>query len=297
MAKIVLLENLRALFYAPFYLAHLRGLFADEGMDLSLEESHDPSNTVERAITGDVDVCWGGPLRVLKSYDQDPDVGLVCFGEVIGRDPFFLIGRETPRAFNLQTLRDLRIGVVNEVPTPWICLQQDLRDAGIDPATLNVRSDRGMDENLAALLSGELDVFQAFQPWVEQAQRAGYKILVASAERGPPAYTSLYTRRDKMTTRREEFLAMTRAMKRAVASIYEDEPAQTASTLAPFFPHLSLDIIAACVDRYRTLQLFNPTGELPREGFERLRQSMLASGYISRGASFETCVDNSLVAR
>ena len=92
MTRIVLLENLRALFYAPFYLAHQRGLFADEGIDLSLEESHDPSDTVARAIAGDVDVCWGGPLRVLKSYDQDPSVGLVCFGEVIGRDPFFLLG-------------------------------------------------------------------------------------------------------------------------------------------------------------------------------------------------------------
>jgi NitT/TauT family transport system substrate-binding protein len=26
--------------------------------------------------------------------------------------------------------------IVSEVPTPWLCLQEDLRQAGIDPAPL-----------------------------------------------------------------------------------------------------------------------------------------------------------------
>ena len=52
MAKIILLENLRALFYAPFYIAHARGMFAEEGVEVSLEESHSPLDTAARAIAG-----------------------------------------------------------------------------------------------------------------------------------------------------------------------------------------------------------------------------------------------------
>ena len=296
MAKIVLLENLRALFYAPFYLAHARGLFAEEGVEVSLEESHSPLDTAARAIAGDVDVCWGGPLRVLKSYDQNPEVGLVCFGEVIGRDPFFLVGRETQQAFTLDCLRGLRIGVVSEVPTPWICLQQDLLDTGIDPATLDVVSGRGMGENLEAVKSGEIDVFQAFEPYVEQAIGSACKILLAGADRGPTAYTCFYTRRDKIETRRDEFRAMTRALTRSVGAIYADDGLVSAATLAPFFPDLAPALIAACINRYRILRIYNPTGELAKAGFERLRQSMRSSGFITEGTSFENCVDNSLVS-
>ncbi|MCB1744784.1 MAG: ABC transporter substrate-binding protein [Gammaproteobacteria bacterium] len=295
MTSITLLENLRAVFYAPFYLAHARGLFADEGVDVALEESASPLDTAARAIAGDVDVCWGGPLRVLKSYDEDPDVDLVCFGEVIGRDPFFLVGRPPAGPFSLGQLRGLRIGVVNEVPTPWICLQQDLIDAGIDPGSLEVVANRGMADNLAAALAGELDVFQAFQPYVEQAVQAGLEVLVASADRGPTAYTSFYTRRDKLPTRREAFRAMTRAMARSVAAVYTDDPMYTARTLEPYFPDHDVKLIAACIDRYRDRQIYNRTGELPRAGFERLRQSMLSTGFIRTGASYETCVDNTLM--
>jgi NitT/TauT family transport system substrate-binding protein len=294
--KIVLLENLRALFYAPFYLAHARGLFAEEGVDVSLEESNSPIDTAARAIAGDVDVCWGGPLRVLKSYDQNPAVGLVCFGEVIGRDPFFLVGRETEEPFTLDSLRRLRMGVVSEVPTPWICLQQDLLDAGIEPETLDVVSGRGMDENLEAVKSGEIDVFQAFQPYVEQAIGSGCKILVASADRGPTAYTCFYARRDKLETRRAAFRAMTRALARSIGAIYAEDGIVTAAALAPFFPDLAPALIAACIDRYRILRIYNPTGELPKAGFDRLRQSMRSTGFIVNGTSFENCVDNSLVS-
>jgi NitT/TauT family transport system substrate-binding protein len=31
----------------------------------------------------------------------------------------------------------MRIATVSEVPTPWLCLQEDLRQAGIDPARLD----------------------------------------------------------------------------------------------------------------------------------------------------------------
>ena len=114
---ITLLENLRAVFYAPFYLAFERGYFQAEGADVRMQESYDPTDTLPRLLSGEIDVCWGGPLRILRKYDQQPDCGLVCFGEVVGRDPFFLIGREPG---GLQDLPGRKLHVVSEVPTPWI---------------------------------------------------------------------------------------------------------------------------------------------------------------------------------
>ena len=92
----------------------------------------------------------------MKAHDQDKHSPLVSFCEVVSHDPFFLIGTSKP--FRLDDLAHLRFASVSEVPTPWQCLQQDLRDAGIDPDKLPRFSDRAMTRNYHALQAGDLDV-------------------------------------------------------------------------------------------------------------------------------------------
>jgi NitT/TauT family transport system substrate-binding protein len=290
-SPISLLENLRALFYAPFYLAFEHGHFAAEGVEVGMQESFDPTDTLPRLLSGEIDVCWGGPLRVLRAYDQNPDVALVCFGEVVGRDPFFLVGREPG---GLADLPGKRLGVVSEVPTPWICLQQDLRDLGIDPAGLDARQQPGMAENRVALAAGSLDAFQAFQPFAEEALQAGGHLLYAAATRGPTAYTCFYTLKRTVERRHDDFRGMVRAVRRAVADAYDRPASETAAALGRLFPEVAPKVMAACIERYRALGLWNGTGVMEEAGFERLRQSMIGSGFIRHGTDFATAVDNSL---
>src|SRR5450432_69982 len=89
-------ENFRALFYAPFYAAVATGAFKDAGVEVELVPSPEPAAAVAALKAGKVDVMWGGPLRVAISHHDDPKSDLVCFCDVVARDPFFLIGG-TPR--------------------------------------------------------------------------------------------------------------------------------------------------------------------------------------------------------
>ena len=296
MAPITLLENLRAVFYAPFYVAVDRGYFADAGVDVRFVESTDPGDTLPRLISGEVDVCWGGPLRVLRAYDQNPDCGLICFGEVVGRDPFFLVGRGFGSAFSLADLVGKRLGVVSEVPTPWICLRQDLADAGVDQADIQIVTGQSMAQNESALAANDLDAFQVFQPFAERAARAvGAEVIYAAAERGPTAYTSFYTTNEIMARRRDDFRAMVSACKRAVATVYAEGGAGVAPTLQRFFPAESARLLTDAANRYMAHRLYNPTGVMSEQGFERLKFSMISAGFIEHGAAFTNCVDNSLV--
>ncbi len=288
---ITLLENLRAVFYAPFYLAFERDYFRTEGADVTMQESHDPTDTLPRLLSGEIDVCWGGPLRILRAYDKQPDCGLVCFGEVVGRDPFFVIGRE-PGA--LEDLAGKRLHVVSEVPTPWLCLQEDLRDLGIDPASLGAVQKPTMPENRDALAGGEIDAFQTFQPYAEQALRAGGHLTYVAANRGPTAYTCFYSIKSTVERRREDFRAMVRAARRAVNDTYDQPPEETARAMTRLFPDFPLELLTACVQRYCDLGLWSRTGVLQEAGFDRLRQSMIGSGFITTGTDFATMVDNSL---
>ena len=54
------------------------------------------------------------------------------------------------------------------MPTPWICLADAIRRAGIDPGSLQRIPDRTMEQNEAALRAGELDAIHVFQPYAER---------------------------------------------------------------------------------------------------------------------------------
>jgi len=293
---ITLLENLRAVFYAPFYMAVDRGYFTEAGVDVRFVESPDPGDTLPRLLSGEVDLCWGGPLRVMRTLDQQPDCGLVCFGEVVGRDPFFLVGKGFGDTFRLADLTGKRLAVVSEVPTPWVCLRQDLIDAGVDVADIAVIEGRSMGQNEAALAAGEIDAFMAFQPFAERGSRqAGARVIYTAADRGPAAYTCFYTSREAMARRREDFRAMAAACRRAVQEVYAEGAGAALPTLQKYFPDEPAELLEAAVARYLRHKLYNPTGALPEEGVGWLKRAMLTAGTIKGDVPFAACVDNSLV--
>jgi NitT/TauT family transport system substrate-binding protein len=288
-------ENFRALFYAPFYAAHAIGAYDSEGVDVTLVSSSDPARTAAALHAGDVDVMWGGPLRVLLTHAQNPASDVVCFCDAIARDPFFVIGREPRPDFRFADLAGVRFASVAEVPTPWLCLQDDIRRDGIDPATMDRISGPSMAENAAALYAGSIDAAQLFEPYAEEliASGAGH-VWYAAADRGLTAYTVLVTRRPLLDKRRDELLAMTRAMTRTLRWMADTPGSDIARALAEYFPSVAHDIFAAAIDRYRGLGLFAADPVLKRDGFDRLQAAMLSGGALDREIAFEDCVDNSL---
>src|SRR5271156_5081284 len=147
--KIRLMENFRAIFYAPYYAAQVLDFYAREGVDVQMFPSDTPGDAISHLTNNTIDLTWAGPMRVMLARDQNAGSELVAFAEVVSRDPFFLIGK--CRSFNLSNLTHLRFATVSEVPTPWMCLQHDLRENGIDPAGIARISDRTMPDNYAAL--------------------------------------------------------------------------------------------------------------------------------------------------
>ena len=119
---IILQESLRALFYAPFYVALARDAFAAEGVEIRFTSSPRPQDAALRLMDGTVDVCWGGPMRVMETYQKRPGCDIVCFAEVVTRDPFLLMGRVPKPGFTLADLKSATLASVSEVPTPWLCL-------------------------------------------------------------------------------------------------------------------------------------------------------------------------------
>lgn len=291
--NIRLAENFRAVFYAPFYATHALGLFAEQGVSITLLDSPSPGAGIAELAKGNIDVMWGGPLRVIKERDQfkRTEGSLVAFCEVAAKDPFFLLRRRQAAPFELKELVKLRFASVSEVPTPWLCLQQDLREVGVDPAQLNRVADRSMQDNLDALLRGELEVIQVFEPYVSLAlANEDLEIVHAASQRGYTAYTTFISTFDGMQRNHAGFEAMISAIEKFRPWLAAHGPAELARVVKSFYPHVSLDILTACLTRYHAAQLWTCRRAISRQGFARLAASMLDSGYIERAARYEDCV-------
>ncbi len=292
---ITLQESLRAIFYAPFYVALARDAFAAEGVEIRFVSSPRPQDAALRLMDGTVDVCWGGPMRVMETYQNVPGCDIVCFAEVVTRDPFLLIGRTPRPSFELADLKAVGLATVSEVPTPWLCLQHDLRLAGIDPTTINRLTGRTMAENVAALKAGDVDVIQVFEPFPSLllADKSAH-IWYEAARRGPTSYTTFYARRGLLASRRDELLRMVRAIHRTEKWVTRASGTEIATTISGYFNDLPPAILEAACMRYKALGIWNDTPVLPRAGYDRLRESLVSGGFVSPGASFEAAVDNTL---
>jgi NitT/TauT family transport system substrate-binding protein len=290
-------ENFRAVFYAPFYAAFALDAFAAEGLEVRFEASDAPGPTARGRENGNGSdapaIWWGGPMRILVARDADPNSDLVSFCEVVTRDPFIVVGRTPCSEFDFAALGGCRLGTVSEVPTPWMCLQDDIRRAGIEPTGLNLVTGRSMAENAQALRDGTLDAAQLFEPFVEElvASGAGH-IWYAAASRGPTAYTSLYAARATLERDREAAIAVTRAIFRTQKRLQASSAREIAELVGAFFPNVGPVTLERAIARYKALGIWGRDPRLPRDGFERLRAACLSGGLIECGSAYEDCVDN-----
>jgi len=226
-------------------------------------------------------------------YDQRANCDLVCFGEAVTRDPFMLIGRTARPNFRLGVLTAMRIATVSEVPTPWLCLQDDLRRAGIDPEALSRSEERNMADNAAALRYGEIDVAQLPQPLAEEliASGAGH-LWYAAADRGLCSYTTFYARHSVLDAKRGEMMKLVRGLYRTQKWLRLHPPDMVAGVIQRYFPGVPPALLAAAIARYRDQRIWSRDPILPQEGYQRLVGALVSGGFCS-GTPYETAVDNS----
>jgi NitT/TauT family transport system substrate-binding protein len=175
---------------------------------------------------------------------------------------------------------------------PWLCLQEDLRQAGIDPARLDRIIDRSMAENLNALTEGRIEAAQFFEPVVEEALASGKGHL-------------WYVARARLH-QLHSFCHDPRAARSGCRTLIvhgQSNPADPAMALCPvcagdaaaissFFPALDIGVLAAALAHYQTQSVWGRDPVLPENGFDCLRRSLVSGGFIRRPMPYTACVDN-----
>lgn len=293
--RVTLCENMRAVPYVPFYLALAGGYWESEGLDIRHVVSPSTARTAIGLLDGSVEVSWGGPMRVMMHHDADPKCPLVCFAQVVARDPFILVGRTRKAAFRWQDLVGLRVAPAGDVPTPWMTFQDDLQRAGLDPAAIAGRRVRPMARNLDAYRRGTVDVVQVFEPYADALVSEGRgHVWHCFTERGDIAYTTFYAPRRFTRSRREACRRLVRGIARAQAALFASKPATVADAVASFLPEVSRAALTRIIASYRASGLWSRRPDLPAAPYLRLKAALVSGGLIRTDPAYERLVDAEL---
>jgi NitT/TauT family transport system substrate-binding protein len=290
---ISLLENFRALFYTPYYASIEIGSYKNAGVDVILVEDSTPGNGIDAIARGEPVLTWGGPMRVLKDHSENPKSDLICFCEVVGKDPFHILGHEPKPDFTMQDLTKVKLATFSEAATPWNCLQEDLRRADIDPASVDRVTDGAAADNIEAFMSGSIDAIQILEPYTEQLLTSGKAHLwYEGASRGVCSYTTFYTSRAFVNDHELEMLAMTSAMAETLKWVYAEDALTVAKTIAKYFPDEDVTLLARSLKRYQAAEIWNKTSAFHQQGLERLRAGLLTNKFIERNVPYSEIIDS-----
>ena len=248
-----LYENLRACSYTPFYLAQVEDMFSVEGLDVSLILSPSTTETAQGLIEGRADVSFGGPMRVLMHHNEaklNNEVSeLICFAQVVARDPFILLGRTPNDNFNFHDLLNNKLAVAIDVPTPWMTLQDDLSRANIDPKSIQRYPDALMHENVSKFKTGKINLVQLFEPFAQELKETGAHIWHRFASRGDIAFTTFYALKSFTIDNREICEALVRVMNRSLQAVHSMNSIEIAKIIGPgFFPDLSITSLSSIIE-------------------------------------------------
>jgi len=286
---------MRAVPYVPFYLALAGDFWRSEGLEVKHVLSPSTSRTATGLLDGSVEVSWGGPMRVMMHHDADPACPLVCFAQVVARDPFVLVARGRNPGFRFQDLAGLRVAPAGDVPTPWMTFQDDLQRAGLDPAAIAGKRVRPMAINIKAYLRGGVDVVQVFEPHADRLVREGHgHIWHRFTDRGDIAYTTFYAPRRFTRSRREACRRLVRGIARAQRALFKATPREIADAVTPFLPELDRAALVRIVGAYREAGLWSRTPDLPPAPFLRLKAALVSGGLIRRDPTYEKVIDSEL---
>jgi NitT/TauT family transport system substrate-binding protein len=281
-----------SVFYAPYYVAIHRGMFAHAGLDAETYCFGDGAKAAAELARGAIDVAVGGIMRSLMLYDQGDPAPPVHFARINDRDGFFLVGR--PGDFSWPDLLGRRLMRFAEAPTPWYILRAHLRGLALDPDRITVVPDRPLPEVAAAFRAGETDYLETPAPVAEELLRDGAAVIhrEMAIEIGPLPYSSYSVTPDRATKEPGLLEAVARANVDALAWIQSVSGSDVWDAIRPAFTGEDATLMRRAVERYHRLGLWHSDATLPRASFDTLATMLQRGDLIRRIAPYEVCCND-----
>lgn len=158
------------LYYLPLSVAHLKGFFKDEGLDVRVADFPDGDQAMQSVIGGDADVVSGAFEQTIRLQIK----GQFCRSFVLqGRTPMSVLAvsrRQLPDYHSPDDLRGRKIGVTTDESSTRMMASFFLVQHGVAPTDVSFVSVGAGEEAVDALRSGRIDAIANLDPVISTLQ-------------------------------------------------------------------------------------------------------------------------------
>jgi ABC-type nitrate/sulfonate/bicarbonate transport system substrate-binding protein len=151
------------------------GLFEDEGLDVTLEQTSGGAQAIPSLIAGEYDITYGNYTSALLAAQQGLPVRIVAGNDVGADDHSVLVSPDAP----YQSAADLagaRIAVNNLQNIGTVAINAVLEDAGVDISTIQF-VELPLPDMAPALDAGDVDAIWLVEPFQAAAVADGARVL------------------------------------------------------------------------------------------------------------------------
>ncbi len=293
-------EVTHSVFYAPLYLADALGYFKEENIEIELTNGGGADNVMAAVLSGDAEIGFCGPEAALYVLiGGSTDVPTVI-GQLTKRDGSFLVSRNPEPDFKWENLKGKEIlagrkGGVPAMTFEYVLNNHNLKD-GVD---LTLNYDVAFNLMVSAFEAGTGDYCTMFDPTAYEYEAAGKGYVVASVGEasGEVPYTCFIAKNSWLEKNEDTAEGFLRAVTKAVKYVNETPSKTVAPYLTAYFEGISVDALAASVERYRTIDAWRTELTMTEDSFDRLQDIIDNAGELSRRADVEELTNNSFAAK
>ncbi len=284
METLRIIQRFHALFYTPQFVTLHLGVLEQEGLQVELNTAANGAELSATLLRGEADLGLSGSIRTLELAEKGSRERLISLIEVNSRDGFFVLGRGPQPRFQWADLVGSRFILFAEAPTPWLCLQQVLRNYGVDIGAIKLITDLPTAQAVEAFLRGEADYLEQGQPAVEMLVNTGRASIVASEGEAVGALPfSAYLTTPAFAADHADLLQrFTRAFYRAQQWIAQHSAEEISQLIAPSFPDVEPALRTRVIARYLQQHTWATDPLLREEGFYYLQDILAGGGFISQ---------------
>jgi NitT/TauT family transport system substrate-binding protein len=294
METVRIIQRFQSLFYTPQFVTLHLGVLAQEGLQVEVTTASSGTEVGKALLRGDAELGLGGSIRTLELADQGSRDRLISILEVNSRNGFFVLGRGPQPRFQWADLVGSRFILFSEAPTPWLCLQQVLRNYGVDIGGIKLIGGLPTTQAVEMFLRGEADYLEQGQPAVERLAQSGCASVVASEGEavGPVPFSAYLTTPAYAADHADVLRRFAGALYKAQQWIPQHSAEELSQLIAPSFPDIEPEIRTRALARYLQQGTWARAPLLREEGFNYLQDILVGGGFISKRYPYAEHVNN-----
>ena len=284
MDSVRIILRFHSLFYTPHFVAMHLGVFERQQLGVEVRTANSGGELANALLKGEAELGLSGPIRGLDLAEKGSQDRIISIIQVTNRNGFFVVGRGPQPRFQWADLMGSRLILFAEAETPWLCLQQVLRNYGIDIGAIKLITGVPTEQAVQMFLRGEADYIEQGQPAVERLVHSGRGSVVASEGEavGAIPFSAYLTTPAYAASHAEVLQRFTEAYYHAQQWIAQHSAEEISQLIAPSFPDIEPEIRTRAVGRYLTQETWSRDPLLREEGFNYLQDILIGGGFISK---------------